>query len=204
MAKRKKKIELKTGDIIRITLDKDNYAFARVIAKDKLGDVIEVFSYITEDPNNYEDALKCERLHYPNIINSYSIFYIGEEGFDIVKQGDNSYIPKDYNELKYEFGSDVNPRFYFLDGHHEQFNGDNSYPFYHAQSAKDILQSIFFWAEKQNLHIVTGLKSGENELEKPNELEMSIRPFKYVGESVILSDLSYKKEGFESNTKDGI
>ncbi|WP_121967105.1 Imm51 family immunity protein [Myroides sp. N17-2] len=211
MAKRNRKIELKTGDIIRITLDSGNYAFARVIAKNKLGDIIEVFKYITNNLNDYEKAINCDRLHYPNIIDSYSIFYIGKEGFDIIREGDDSYVPKDYNDLKYRMGAVEIPRLIYLDGREEKIESfDNSpYPWYGPQSSGLLKGLIEFWIEKLDLkvhinqNILPNNDEKDNEIEVDNILEITIEPFKYAGDSVILTNLSYKKDFFDLHSDKG-
>lgn len=149
--KSKKKISLKLGDIISIKLDSEEYVFGQVIAKDKLGDVIEIYNYFSKSPLEYDIAIRSERLHYPNIIDSYSIFYIGEEGFDIVKnQNDDFRSPNDINELKYKMGSKELLQFYYLDGRTEKYNieNDNGCPWYSPQSDFDIKRLIEFWKNK--------------------------------------------------------
>lgn len=149
MVRKKKKIELSLGDIFNIALDNGEFAFARVIAKDKLGDVIEVFNYFSRDKNDYEKAIKHERLFYPHIIDSYSIFYIGEDGFELVKKHNSNCELPDISELKYKFGTKEEPKFYYLNGKTESSVGhDNLYPWYSPQSDFDIRRLIAFWRNK--------------------------------------------------------
>jgi hypothetical protein len=149
MAKKKRKIVLQTGDVISILLDSNEYAFARVIAKDDFGDVIEVFNYFSHEKHDYDKAIKKERLHYPHIIDSYSIFFLGEEGFDVVKNGAGDFVPDDYSELKFNMGPKELPKFYYLDGRQENIdNSDNPYPWYSSQSDFDIKRLIDFWRNK--------------------------------------------------------
>jgi hypothetical protein len=88
-------------------------------------------------------------LFYPQIIDSYSIFYIGEDGFDVVDNGDTSYSSNDISELKYKMGTKEDPKFYYLDGRTEMSDGhDNPFPWYSPQSDFDIKRLIMFWRSK--------------------------------------------------------
>ena len=149
MSKKKNKIRLSTGDIFSIDIGGGEFAFARVIAKDDLGDVIEVFNYFSHKKDDYDKAIQKERLHYPHIIDSYSIFFVGEEGFDIVKNGDGNFVPEDYSELKFKMGPKELPKFYYLDGRTEISDGHNNpFPWYSPQSDFDIKRLITFWRNK--------------------------------------------------------
>ena len=77
---RKRKLKLDTGDILSINLGNNEYAFARVLTKVSIGHCIEIFDFIADSQTQYTKVNFQSRLLSPQIIDSYSIFWLRNEG----------------------------------------------------------------------------------------------------------------------------
>lgn len=72
----KKKIKLKPGDILSFELSSGLFGFAKVLAKPKLGDAIEVYDCFSTNQNDYKKAIMSSLLfEQPVILDGYSIFW---------------------------------------------------------------------------------------------------------------------------------
>lgn len=101
----KRKIKLKVGDILSFELKLNKYGFARVLAKTKLGDAINVYNYFSTDTKDYKEAIKTNFLfEQPIILDSYSIFWKRSEGNWDLLQSDNDFKYNENEKIKFKYG----------------------------------------------------------------------------------------------------
>lgn len=101
-----KKERFKPGDIFRVGLDNDEYAFGRCLTKISYGHTVEIFKYFSKEPV-FDLSITEERLLEPFPIDSFSFFFKREKKGDwkvLSEQAD--FIPHNVNHL----------RFYGMDG----------------------------------------------------------------------------------------
>jgi hypothetical protein len=106
-----KKIKLKIGDIISFELNTEEYVFskkygfARVLVKDKLGDVIEVYNYFSDNTDDYVNAIISEPLFdQPVILDGYSVFWKRTGGKWQLLKNDKEFEFKNSSKIKYKYG----------------------------------------------------------------------------------------------------
>jgi hypothetical protein len=103
----KKKIKLKPGDILSFELSPGLYGFARVLAKPKLGDAIEIFDYFSVNQEDYKKAISCSTLfEQPVILDGYSIFWKRlANNWSVVARDENfDYSQEERAKVKFKYG----------------------------------------------------------------------------------------------------
>ncbi|MHC6204036.1 Imm26 family immunity protein [Breznakiellaceae bacterium SP9] len=152
------KIKIKAGDILSFELNTEEftftkkYGFAKVLTKNKLGDVIEVYNYFSDDKNDYLSALNSKPLFdQPIILDGYSIFWKRSRGkWELLKR-DDSFEYTEKAKVKYKYG----PKGFFklidLNGtSYENLSQEEieKYPDYSPYSNYAILHRINYLLEK--------------------------------------------------------
>lgn len=85
---------IKPGDVFCFFL-KDVYRFGRIMAKNSLGHVAEVFTHVSESPDASELS-SMERVGNPIILDSYGLFDRKIEGdWRIIAHQENYVVPED-------------------------------------------------------------------------------------------------------------
>ncbi|RNL77185.1 phosphotriesterase [Citrobacter sp. MH181794] len=100
---------IKPGDIFSFTLDDEKYCFGRIISRFDIGDVAEIFSFISDKPSiSVDDIYKSTRLIPPLILNTYSLFDKKREknsDWRIIGNQKN-YIPNNVDDIYFTYGVD--------------------------------------------------------------------------------------------------
>jgi hypothetical protein len=152
----KKKIKLKPGDILSFELSSGLYGFARVLAKPKLGDAIEVFDYFSANQEDYKKAILSPPLfEQPIILDGYTIFWKKlVNNWSLVARDDNF----DYNEenkakVKFKYG--VPGLFKLIDLNDVSYTDMSQeeaekYPDYSPYNNQAVLRRVNFLLNKKN------------------------------------------------------
>lgn len=102
-----KKIKLKEGDILSFELTPQLFGFAKVVAKNKLGDAIEVYDFFSSHQDDYKKAIVSPPLfEQPIILDGYSIFWKrGDGNWDVVGRDENfKFDVMDGAKVKFKYG----------------------------------------------------------------------------------------------------
>lgn len=123
---------IKPGDIFCFKLAEDKYAFGRIIARQNIGDVAEIFDYFAEQPiitpKQIEHAKRAIRLV---ILNSYSLFdrkRESESDWRIIGHQDN-YQPTDVKGIYFAYGLEDDCYKVDVFGNEEPVNGQEASKF---------------------------------------------------------------------------
>lgn len=111
----KKKIKLQSGDILSFELEPNKYGFAKVIGKLRLGDVIEIYDYFSEDPNDYKEALNHSLLFRPTVIDGHSLFWKRREGNWALMERNNDFHLSEEEKASYKFRYGVKGLYKLID-----------------------------------------------------------------------------------------
>ena len=149
---RKKKLKLDTGDILSINLDNNEYAFARVLTKVSIGHCIEIFDFIADSQTQYTKVNFQSRLLSPQIIDSYSIFWLRNEGDWDVESTQKDFLPPKDEASKFKYGDKTNLTLIDIFGNQEAMkeNDGNRYPSYSPKGDFQIKKIIKFWRDKNS------------------------------------------------------
>jgi hypothetical protein len=152
---KKKKIKLKPGDILSFKLPSGLFGFARVLAKPKLGDAIEVFDYFSANQEDYKKAILAPPLfEQPVILDGYTIFWknLADNWYLIAKDNNFIFDEKDMENVKFRYGVpglfkliDLNDVSY-LDVPQEEAE---KYPDYSPYSNQAIIRKVEFLINKK-------------------------------------------------------
>lgn len=100
-AKRPKRQKYKEGDVFAIRLDDRRFAFGRVMALTKKGDLVEIFSYIAEAKNFSQEIVDSGRLFHPIYVSGLEVFRDWQ--WEVI-HSNASYEPHDIGKLKFVIG----------------------------------------------------------------------------------------------------
>jgi hypothetical protein len=158
-----KRTKLKVGDIISFELNtgkykfNKKYGFARVLANNKLGDVIEVYDYFSDNINDYINAIISKPLfEQPIILDGYSIFWKKTDGKWYLLGNDKKYEFKNSSNIKYKFGPKGLYKLIDLNGKkYEDMSQEEieKYPDYSPYNNSAVLRKINYLLEKRNNEI---------------------------------------------------
>lgn len=152
----KKKIKLRPGDILSFELTPGLFGFAKVLAKPKLGDAIEVYDYFSTNSDDYEKAIVSSPLfEQPIILDGYSIFWkrVVDNWNRIGRDENFNFDEADRAKVKFKYGVpglfkliDLNDVSY-LDVSQEEAQ---KYPDYSPYNNQAVLRRINFLLNKRN------------------------------------------------------
>ncbi len=146
----KKKIKLEVGDVLSINLGTNEYAFARVLSKLDIGHCIEIFDFIGNHPKQYTEVNFESRLLLPQIIDSYSLFWLRNEGdWELVSKQKN-FTPSKDEQTKFLYGDKMNLTLIDIFGNTQKKakNDDSLYAPYSPKGDIGVKRIIKFWREK--------------------------------------------------------
>lgn len=152
----KKKIKLKEGDILSFELDSGLFGFAKVLAKPKLGDAIEVYDYFSKNQNDYEKAIRFPPLfEQPIILDGYSIFWkrVVSNWSVVGRDEDFKFDKVDGSKVKFKYG--VPGLFKLIDLNDVSYANVSQeeavkYPDYSPYNNQAFLRRINFFLNKKN------------------------------------------------------
>ncbi|GEQ86162.1 hypothetical protein ULMS_16700 [Patiriisocius marinistellae] len=145
-----KKQELNVGDVFSLRLNEKEIAFGRTLAKVSIGHAVEIFDYFSNSRIDYTKAIKQNRLMYPQIIDSYSLFKLKDEGeWKIEKHENEIFVCKDASEIKYAYGDKSNLKTINILGEFEQQQEGERFPPYSPKGDIQIKKIIQFWRDKK-------------------------------------------------------
>ncbi|MFK3942573.1 Imm26 family immunity protein [Pseudomonas monteilii] len=100
--------KLKVGDVFCFQLDSQKYAIGRIMTRNSLGHVAEIFDEIVDKP--IVDKVPKIRLGEPVILDSYSLFDRKAEGDWRVVAHDKDYKPSGDESVRFVYGDTGNVR----------------------------------------------------------------------------------------------
>lgn len=151
----KKKKKLKPGEILSFELEPGLFGFAKVLAKPKLGDAIEVYDYFSSNQDDYKMAINSLPLfEQPIILDGYSIFWKRTvDNWSVVGIDENfKFDEEDRANVKFKYGV---PRLFKLIDLNNVSYPDVSqeeaekYPYYSPYSNHAVLSRVIFLLNKK-------------------------------------------------------
>jgi len=148
---KKKKVKLESGDVLSIDLGNNEYAFARVLTKVSIGHCIEILDFIGNSPNQHSEIDFESRLLTPQIIDSYSLFWLRKEGDWEIEAKQKDFVPSQDEQTKYEFGDAMNLTLIDIFGNTEPKSrkDETRYAPYSPKGDIQIKKIIKFWRDKK-------------------------------------------------------
>lgn len=152
-----KKIKLKEGDILSFEIAPQLFGFAKVLAKVKLGDAIEVYNYFGICQNDYKKALiSLPLFEQPIILDGYSIFWKRVvKNWDVVGRDENfRFNEMDRAKVKFKYG--VPGLFKLIDLNGVSYPNVSQeeavkYPDYSPYNNQAVLRRINFLLDKRKI-----------------------------------------------------
>jgi hypothetical protein len=152
----KKKIKLQPGDILSFEITPELFGFAKVLAKPKLGDAIEVYDYFSTNQDDYKKAIISSPLFkQPIILDGYSIFWKRVvDNWNIIGRDENfKFDEADRANVKFKYG--VPGLFKLIDLNDVSYTNVSQeeaekYPDYSPYNNQAILRRVNFLLNKKN------------------------------------------------------
>lgn len=135
---------IKVGDIFFFALSEQGYVAGRVMTKNSLGHVVEVFDGVVEHPLVKE--LSFKRRGHPIIIDSYSLFDRKAEGDWRIVAHEIGYEPSRDEVIRFVYGVGSDRKLVDVFDNESQLGGDEGgYPLYSPMGDEDVKELFRFY-----------------------------------------------------------
>lgn len=96
---------IKPGDIFCFQYAENTYGFGRVISRMDVGNIVEIFDFISEHPIISEmDIAESRRMFYPVNLDLYSLFDRKAEGEWRIIGHQENYVPVNMDNVYFTYG----------------------------------------------------------------------------------------------------